>query len=172
LSQALRNLVDSAAPAIHVAGMKSHEAEPVSALFREVLAALPYYNGRAKEAEAARYSAERLADSIVADPDSVMVATMDSCLVGFCFSSKDSELIWLSWFGVRPGQRGKGIGSALLNSLERRAISSGSHKVWCDCRTDNTASKAILIGHDYQPLCTVQNHWHGQDYILWQKFIA
>ena len=107
---------------------------------------------------------------IAADVDSVLVATVNTQIVGFCFSNIDDGLIWLSWFGVRPEYRRHGIGTALLNALDARAKRAGAHKVWCDCRTDNVASRATLADSGYREICTLVNHWYGQDFLLWEHW--
>jgi ribosomal protein S18 acetylase RimI-like enzyme len=124
--------------------MKYEEAEQLSLLFTQVVTALPYYNGTAKRSELGKYSSDLLRDSISSDPDSVLVARDEREIVGFCLSREDDELIWLAWFGVHQSYRRRGIGSALLQKLEETVRNGRSHKIWCDCRTDNEASKLVL----------------------------
>jgi ribosomal protein S18 acetylase RimI-like enzyme len=154
-----------------VGRVEINDIEPLSLLFKEVVAALPYYNEIAKKSEMAKYSPELLLESITDDPDSVLVAKIEGKLAGFCLSRDDDGLIWLSWFGVHDSYRRRGIGSALLQKLEDTVRNRKSHKIWCDCRTENSASKVVLKNCGYRQICTVQNHWYGQDFILWEKFV-
>jgi RimJ/RimL family protein N-acetyltransferase len=159
-------------PQVVIHRMSPPEAEPLSHLFEHVVMALPYYNDFAKQSELAKYSAAGLRESVSEDPDSVLVARVGPDLVGFCLSRYDDGLVWLSWFGVEKEHRNKGIGSALLDSLEETVRHGRSHKIWCDCRTENEASKAVLTCHGYTQICVVRNHWYGQDFILWEKVVS
>ena len=155
-----------------IAAMTYSEAAPTGALFEAVLRDLPYYNNRAKAAELARYSAVGLQDLIRTDPTSVIVAKIDQEIIGFCFSREDDGLIWMSWIGVHPNYRRKRIATSLIGSLIARASQLGSHKIWCDCRTNNDVSRSTLVSNGFRQLCTIPNHWHGQDFILWEKLVA
>jgi GNAT superfamily N-acetyltransferase len=150
----------------------AQEMGELSRLFTTIVESLPYYNDVAKRSEVAKYSVDLLRNSISADPDSVLAAKLGPTLAGFCFSQRDDGLIWLAWFGVVPPFRRQGIGMALLATLEERAVRAGSHKIWCDCRTTNVASRSILAHAGYVELCTATNHWYGQDFVLWERFIG
>lgn len=151
--------------------MKCHEAEQLNSLFTRVVNALPFYNETAISSELEKYSPTRLRESISNDQDSVLIAKTGEEVIGFCLSHYDDGLIWLSWFGVNPLYRRRGIGSALLERLEETVRNRKAHKVWCDSRTENEASRLVLISHGYTQLCTVRNHWYGQDFILWEKLV-
>lgn len=151
--------------------MRSEEADRLSQFFGRVVVSLPYYNRRAKTGELAKYSADRLRTATSADPGSVLVAKVGHELAGFCFSHEDDETTWLAWFGVHPDHRRRGIGAALLRAVEQMTIEQGRHKIWCDSRTDNEASKLALAGHGYVQLCTIKKHWYEQDFILWEKLV-
>ncbi|MFC5320437.1 GNAT family N-acetyltransferase [Bradyrhizobium oligotrophicum] len=150
----------------------SDEPERVSALFRTIVDALPYYNERAKASAISNYSAGRLRQSASTDSSSILVARFDTSLVGFAISNLDDETIWLSWFGVDPVYRRRGIGDRLLQALDQRALLTGTHKLWCDSRTDNAESKAILAGNGFRQICTIPDHWYRQDFILWEKRVG
>ena len=158
--------------ALQICRMHEVDADAVASLFLRVLELIPYYNAAAKAAEREKYTPRLLRESVLEDPDCVLLARRSSDVVGYCFSRKDDGLIWLSWFGVHPKHRESGIGTALLRGLEDRAHRAGAHKIWCDCRTSNMESRLTLIRNEFQPLCTVPNHWHGQDFILWGKLVA
>jgi len=155
-----------------ISPMERDDAEQVSSLFRSVLLPLSYYNDAAKDCELAKYTPGRLIEMVTNDPDSIMVARDSGEVAGYCFSERNDGLIWLAWFGIHPGYRGRGIGGDLLQALDHRTLKAGSHKVWCDCRTNNAESKSVLLRHGFLPLCTAKNHWHGQDFILWEKVLA
>lgn len=148
------------------------DPERLASAFSEVLHGLPYYNERAKLGESQKYTASRLAAAAAADPESVLVAEIDGQLAGFLFNHLDDETVWLSWFGVRPDFRRRGVGGALLRGLDLRAKKVESHKIWCDSRTDNEKSQTILTRHGYVQLCTLRNHWYRQDFILWEKRVS
>jgi RimJ/RimL family protein N-acetyltransferase len=152
--------------------MKNEDAESLSSLFRSVVMALPYYNEAAKRTEIGKHSADLLRASAASDPGTILVAKLDAAIVGFCLSRWDDDLIWLSWFGVHPNYRRKGIASTLLVGLEDALRKEQIHKIWCDCRTENQASIVVLTKQGYSPICTVRNHWYGQDYILWEKLVG
>jgi len=156
---------------LDIGQMQPDEASIVADLFQTIVSVLPYYNDCAKESELKQYSADRLRESVDRDSDAVLVARTNGAIVGFCISRLDDGLVWLSWFGVHPTQRGKGVGSALLDGLEASVANGRSHKIWCDCRTDNELSIRMLTRHRYSRLCEVANHWYGQDFILWEKLV-
>jgi RimJ/RimL family protein N-acetyltransferase len=144
----------------------------VSALFAEIVLSLPYYNEAAKSSEVSKYSPSRLEQMIDTDMGSVQVVTVDMRIAGFCFSNIDDGLIWLSWFGVKPEFRRRGIGTTLLSALDERAKRAGAHKIWCDCRTNNVASRVTLANSGYREIGTLFNHWYGQDFLLWEHSVV
>jgi ribosomal protein S18 acetylase RimI-like enzyme len=154
-----------------VSALDSSDAEALSVLFEEILRALPYYNDRARAAELAKYSTAGLQKLIKHDPNSVLVAKVGSDLVGYCISSHDDSLIWMAWIAVHPDYRRMKIASTLIQNLEHRSQALGSHKIWCDCRTENKLSKLTLDQNGFRPICTIPNHWFGQDFILWEKLV-
>lgn len=151
-----------------VVPVADHEVDPLAALMRETIVAVPYYNERAIAAELTKYSADTLRAMIADDPQSVLVARDGDALVGFCVSRFDDGTIWLSWFGTAAHARGRGVGAALLAALADTLPSRNAHKVWCDSRTDNTESASALEHADYKRIATLTNHWYEQDFFLWE----
>ncbi|MFZ2491416.1 MAG: GNAT family N-acetyltransferase [Thermoanaerobaculia bacterium] len=151
--------------------MADDEAIKTSVLIAAVIADLPYYNERAKRDETAKYAAAELTQLAHDDPDSVLVATMGSQIVGFCISKYDDATIWLSWFGVAPANRSTGMGRRLLEALELTVRRRGAHKIWCDTRTDNVRSQAVIQRFGFRRITEIANHWYGQDFVLWEKLV-
>ena len=156
---------------LNIRSAKVQECEELSIIFKEVLERLPYYNVVAKQSELDKYSLSELAKKIEQDPDSVLIAEENNEIVGFCLNRLDDMLIWLEWFGVVEHKRRNGIARKLVNHLESIAPHRNAHKIWCDCRTENIKSISLLSSIGYMQICTVKNHWYGQDFILWQKEI-
>lgn len=148
------------------------DVDAVAALMRRTIEPLAYYNDRARQAELARYTADGLHALMAADPQAVLVARDDTGVVGFCVSRFDDGTIWLSWFGTDARARGRGVGASLLAALAATLPSRQAHKIWCDSRTDNVESKAVLERAGFRRIATLTNHWYGQDYFLWEWYPA
>ena len=149
--------------------MARGEERDVAALVRLVVEPLPYYTEAARAAEIAKYGASSLAVMSAEDAASVIVAAAGPTIVGFCISRYDDAVLWLSWFGVHPAWQQRGVGGALLRALEAGVRARRCHKIWCDTRTENTRSQAVLRRAGYTEICRIDRHWYGQDFILWQK---
>jgi ribosomal protein S18 acetylase RimI-like enzyme len=157
---------------VKIAPLQPADAPSLSAFFAKILLDLPYYNERAQAAEREKYSTNGLRKLIRRDPGSILVAKTRSRLVGYCFSSHDDSLVWMAWIAVHPDCRRTKIASTLIQALEARARRLGSHKIWCDCRTENEVSKSMLLHNQFRQICVVRNHWFEQDFILWEKSIG
>jgi RimJ/RimL family protein N-acetyltransferase len=147
------------------------DVEALSAVITKVIQNIPYYNNVAIREETLKYQPGNLEQKIYEDESSVLVATVDNDIAGFCLSRFDDYVIWLEWFGITEAYRGKGISKLLLTKLEQTVTPRKCHKIWCDCRTDNKASIHILSANGYTQLVTIPNHWYQQDFILWQKVL-
>lgn len=154
---------------VRIDRLDPRDAARVAGLMGEVIAAVPYYSDEAKRSEIAKYPEDALCEAAGADPDAVLVARSGGSVVGFCVSRPDDGLTWLSWFGVDPAWRGAGVADALLARLEEAARARGVHKVWCDSRTTNLPSRRVLARAGFREICTVENHWYGQDFVLLEK---
>jgi RimJ/RimL family protein N-acetyltransferase len=149
--------------------MDSSEASLTSTLVRSVIAPLDYYSDAAKAAEIAKYSAEALAALLSEDPYSILVAKVEDDVIAFCISRYDDGVIWLAWFGVHEKFRGTRVASDILEQLEDATRARNCSKIWCDTRTENTRSQRVLERTGYSRICTITQHWYGQDFHLWEK---
>jgi len=141
-------------------------------LFAGILREIPYYNALAKDGEVGKYTAKTLSRKISEDPHSVLVAKdVDGKIVGFSFNHFDDYTIWIDWLGVESTTRNSGVGAAMLRETLRTAPERRAHKVWCDTRTINEPSKNLLHKMGFGRLTEIKNHWYGQDFILWEKFV-
>jgi ribosomal protein S18 acetylase RimI-like enzyme len=150
--------------------MRSEEAESLSATIRELISGLTYYNERARHEECAKHGARELLAIAAEDPFAILVARVAGDVAGFCITRYDDGLIWVSWFGVLPSHRRKGIGERLLREVAHTMSQRRAHKVWCDTRTANETAKGVLRRVGFEELVTLTNHWYGQDFILWEWY--
>ena len=132
------------------------------------IAPLSYYNESAIRAELAKYTPDELRRRVAGDPHGALVAREGDRLVGYCVSRFDSGTIYLDWYGTDQRARGRGIGAALLAALAATLPSRRAHKIWCDSRTDNTESNSVLERAGFRRIATLENHWFGQDFFLWE----
>lgn len=162
----IRNMISPTIGPLHLS-----ELSAAATLIQGVITPLEYYTPEARNAEVAKYTSDELEALATSDPLSVIVARSGGELVGFCISKYDDGIIWLAWFGVREDQRGMGISSELLRVLETRTRDCGCHKVWCDTRTTNLRSQHVLGRSGFSRTCTLENHWYGQDFYIWEKLV-
>lgn len=151
--------------------MRPGESLAVSRLMKRVITGCPIYNDKARKSEVAKYTPAELKARIHSDPDAVFVAVAERKVVGFCVNGRDDGLLHLEWYGVDEAWRQHGIGRQLLDKLIGSARRRGCHKLWCDTHIDNTGSAKLLCSLGFQPLCTLHNHWYGQDFTLWEKMV-
>ncbi len=132
---------------------------------------LSLYQTILAKSELEKYTEIQLVDKIREDPYSVIVYQERDQIKAFCFSRFDDYLIWLEWFGIKKELRSKGISKIIIEKLIESAKERGCHKIWCDCRTDNIVSIKSLLSNGFFPITTISNHWYGQDFLLFQKYI-
>lgn len=153
---------------VRISRLNPSQAKEVADFVAATISGLSYYNDRAKTEEIAKYGPAQLVELSQADPDSVLVAYSEEHPSGFCISRYDDGLVWLSWFGVEPQYRGRGIGEALLRALGGTLGSRRAHKIWCDTRTENIGSQRVLQRFGFVRTGHFTNHWYGQDFFIWE----
>ena len=151
--------------------MRPDEAVAVNRLIRKIILESAILNDKAKKSETSKYTPCELRERIENDPDAVFVAVRGRKAVGFCINARDDGLLLLEWYGVDPAWRGHGIGHQMMAKLVGSARRRGCHKVWCDTDVGNTGSAKLLCSLGFQPLCTLRNHWYGQDFVLWEMMV-
>ena len=150
---------------------KEKDLKSLAKAFLEVLKPIPYYNDLAKAQEEKKYSYSELLKKLEDDPMSIIVVKENDNIAAFCFSRFDDFTIWLEWFGIAQTYRGQKLSGLLLSKLEASAKERSCHKIWCDSRTENQQSINILKRNCYENIALIKNHWYGQDFLLWQKFL-
>lgn len=148
--------------------------EQMAKLFQLVIAGVPYYSDAAKKSALNDLSEQNIEDAVYGEPIPPIVALDDEGkVVGFCLSrSHDGGVWWLSWIVVDPELRRLGISQQLLAFLSEAVKRVHGHAIWCDCRTENEPSINMLSSAGFRQICRINNHWHSQDFFLWQKQVT
>jgi ribosomal protein S18 acetylase RimI-like enzyme len=137
-------------------------------MFGSVVSILDIYSEEARKGEIAKFSEQTFAARIKADRMAVSIAERDGVPVGFCITDDQKGPIWIDWYGALPQARSLGIGSALIQHLIDEMPARKATRIWCDTRTNNTASIGLFEKFGFRRLCRLDNHWYGQDFFLWE----
>jgi ribosomal protein S18 acetylase RimI-like enzyme len=153
---------------LRVAGPE--ELHSVRDAFRAVVEPLEVYNEEARRCELERYTVSYFQELLQADPRNVVVAVDGGAVQGFAITRHDDGLLWLCWYGVVPAARGRGLWRPLLERVIELARERGYWKIWCDARSENIHSIVRLEQLGFRVVCTLERHWHGQDYVLMERW--
>lgn len=148
-----------------------NDLKQVVTMFENELIRIPYYNQLAKDNEKEHYGLANLIEKIRNDSKSVIIAKDQGSIIGICFNRFDDYTIWLEWIITDNNLKRSGVGKILLDKLFESAIERDCHKVWCDCRTDNSISKSFLTKNGFKLLCEIKKHWYQQDFVLLERFV-
>ena len=80
------------------------------------------------------------------------------CLPSFS-SFRAKPIINIHDIAVAPGHRGKGVGKALLQGVEKEARHRGCCKVTLEVRDDNTIAKAAYLRAGFKPTSPETLFW-------------
>ena len=84
-------------------------------------------------------------------------------VVGYGQVTRDDPGVVGSWGVVHPAQRGRGIGTALLDRIEERAVAlrsaDPSLKFWHSINAGDQAAEALLGARGFRP---IHHFWHMQ----------
>ena len=155
---------------ITIRALEVADLSAAAALLEAAIQASPHYNAVAKLQEIAAHTPAKLQANLELDTWGAIGVFAGDELAGVIVSNLDAGLLWLGWIVVAGAWRGRGLSHELMRSLEGTAALRGAHKIWCDSRVGNDASKALLERHGYKVAATLFSHWYGLDYYLWEKF--
>ncbi len=157
--------------AIDIRYATTKDADDIVTLFARVVEPLEIYSQAARADEIRKFSQAELQRRIAEDARAISLAVVNDTLAGFAITEDQRGPIWINWYGVNPDHRGQGVGRLILQHMIASAPERGGTRIWCDTRTDNVGSIALLKELGFEQLCELENHWHGQDFYLWSRDI-
>ena len=149
----------------------ARDVDDIAVLFARVVEPLDIYSQAARSDEIAKFSHAELQRRTADDARAISLAFVNNTLAGFAITEDQRGPIWINWYGVNPDVRGHGVGRAILQHMITSAPERGGTRIWCDTRTNNVGSIALLREVGFTQLCELKNHWHGQDFYLWARDI-
>ncbi len=75
------------------------------------------------------------------------------------------------WTLVHPDYRHHGVGHALMAAKFKECKKLGCHKIETDSIVGNEFGKRLLEETGWKKIANLKNHWFGQDYYLWERFL-
>lgn len=98
------------------------------------------------------------------------VAKEGETLLGFCGLSQSFEQGDILNIGVRPDQRGKGIGSVLLAQAIKTFKEQGGKQLFLEVRASNTAAKALYEKFGFRQIGIRKGYYQqpAEDGLVWR----
>jgi ribosomal protein S18 acetylase RimI-like enzyme len=145
---------------------------PVEHLLHEVVSQSTLYTSEARAAEIARYNRAFLGAMLAEDRKAILIALAGDSCVGISISNDQCGPLWINWLVVKAEMRRRGIGEALVRHLLVEAAARDATKIWCDTLTNNHSAISLFTKLGFRRLCELKNHWHGQNYFLWERMLG
>lgn len=105
----------------------------------------------------------RVAREIRAKNTNVIVAIDHSQLVGFAIMSYADTEARLNLFAVHPGYRRRGIGTRMIQWLERCALVNGSGIVYLEARLGNRGARRFYECLGYSVIQHIPRYYKGRE---------
>jgi len=103
----------------------------------------------------------RVVASIVDDATNVAVLDLARGLAGFAIMQYGDRSAHLALLAVHPAQRRRGLGTRLLQWLEKSADTAGIELIRLEARADNPGAIAFYRQHGYVPNGRLINYYRG-----------
>jgi ribosomal protein S18 acetylase RimI-like enzyme len=115
----------------------------VAKLWREVFADAPPWN----------HPETDIRRKLAVQRELFLVATLDSRLVGTAMAGYDGHRGWVYYVAVDPGWQRRGVGTALMNRVERQLALLGCPKLNLQVRASNEAVVSFYqkLGYAVEP---------------------
>ena len=117
--------------------------------------------------------AEDRLQKVITNPTRItLVAEEDGAIVGFALGRTDkSGLSWLSFMGVRPAHRRRGIGRGLVQRYLEESRLKGANKVSLNTAPELKPAVKFYVDLGFAPEGLMRRHRYGVDLIIYSKFL-
>jgi ribosomal protein S18 acetylase RimI-like enzyme len=127
---------------VHIRPYADEDEAGVAQLWREVFPGAPAWN-RPEEDIRRKLDVQR---------DLFLVAALGGQIIGTAMAGFDGHRGWVYYVAVAPDHRRQGIGSALMDEVERRLVQTGCSKLNLQVRASNEVVVSFYrqLGYDVE----------------------
>lgn len=119
-----------------------------------------------------RPDAEDRLRKVITDPTRITLVAEEDGVVGFALGRTDkSGLSWLSFMGVSPAHRRRGIGRGLVQRYLEESRLRGAHKVSLNTAPELKPAVKLYVGMGFLPEGLMRRHRYGVDLIVYSRFL-
>jgi RimJ/RimL family protein N-acetyltransferase len=153
-------------------GHRAATTEDLPLIHRELMAVIdesPHYNELFKAHEKARLTPGFLRALQRADPNHVIVLTVDGVPGGGLISGPEYGAIFRYWSWIFPSHRKTRLGLHGMRVFDEVWDNGKFHKAFTFVRPENEVALALLRRYGYAETCVLKQHIFGQDYCVVEK---
>lgn len=158
-------------PEILVLPLREADIQRTHALYYEILEELHSDDAWALQSYKNAYNRLRMHE-VTSDPNgSYWTAEVNDDVVGFGFGRASGGVGFINWIGVRRKYRKRGIGSAILKSMENDFAIRGCHKLELYTYQNNHPLFNFYKKRGYDEVAQLSNHYYKLNVIYMTKVI-
>ena len=109
------------------------------------------------------WTPERVIREMQSKSSNVIVAVDGARIIGFAIMSYGDQEARLNLFAVDPGYRRKGVGTRLIQWLEKTAMIAGNGVVYLEARSGNTAAIRFYESLGYRVTQQIPRYYSGRE---------
>lgn len=109
------------------------------------------------------WTPRRVAASVRSPQANVVVARLDSRIVGFGIMRYGDDQAHLDLLGVCRDHQRMGLGRRLIEWLERPALFGGIAEIVLEVRTENHAAQAFYQRLGYRKIAEIRGYYQGRE---------
>lgn len=121
-----------------------------------------------------RKDVQNMLRRVIEDPERItLVAEEEDKIVGFAMGRSDkSRLSWLSFMGVSPSHRRRGIGRELVQKYVEESRLRGARKISLNTAPELEPAVKLYVDTGFIPEGLLRRHRYGMDLIVFSKFLG
>lgn len=105
------------------------------------------------------------------NPELFLVADICGKVVGYVIASYIEDFGHIVSIAVHPDYRNRGIGSKLLEAIEKKLISRGIRIITLEVSINNKTAIKMYRKHGYKSVKKLRNYYGNEDALLMVKYI-
>lgn len=151
--------------------LKRVDIKQTSQLLKKIINRTFYYSKLARKKELEKFNPAIIRKEFKDKNNLFLVAKNKEKIIGVLNGYYEAGMFWADWLVVDSKFRRSEVAESLMDYLEEKFKKEKVHKIWCDCRTVNKESIALLKKLKFKKIVKIDKHWYKQDFYLWQKYL-